>query len=118
MIYIPHLDDEPYLPSVGEVYWVYSTIIHPKDKKNDRPVLVVEVPVTLSGRITIVTRTSNEERTPGFPSPIDATLGLNKPGAWGYLRSAEANLWTPSMVQYLGVVELSVLLGVRKVFGL
>jgi hypothetical protein len=118
LIDIPHFDDDPYLPSAGEVYWVDSTIIHPKDKKNDRPVLVVEVPATLSGRITIVTRTSNEKRSPGFPSPINPTLGLNKPGAWGYLRSAEANLWTPSMVEYRGVVELSVLWAVREVFGL
>lgn len=30
MIDIPHLDDAPYLPAVGEVYWVDSAIIHPK----------------------------------------------------------------------------------------
>lgn len=118
MIDIPHLDDNPYLPDVGEIYWVDSAIIHPKDKKPDRPVLVVEVPATLSGRITIVTRTTNEERTPGVPSPPDPDLGLNKPGVWGYLRSAEANLWTPSMVEYRGPVELAVLLAVREVFGL
>jgi hypothetical protein len=118
MIYIPHLDDNPYLPSVGEVYWVDSSIISPNDKKPDRPVLVVAVPTTLSGRITMVTRTTNRERTPGCPSPADPDLGLNKPGVWGYLRSAEADLWTPSMVEYRGVVELAVLLAVCEVFGL
>lgn len=118
MIDIPHLDDAPYLPSVGEVYWVDSAIIHPKDKKSDRPVLVVEVPASISGRITIVTRTTNEERTPGLPSPADTELGLNRPGVWGYLRTAEANLWTPSMVEYRGSVDLAVLVAVRKVFGL
>ena len=118
MIDIPHLDDAPYLPAAGEVYWVDSAIIHPRDKKSDRPVLVVEVPATTSGRITIVTRTTNEERTPGLPSPADTDLGLNKPGVWGYLRTAEANLWTPSMVEYRGSVDLDVLVGVRKVFGL
>jgi hypothetical protein len=106
------------LPGVGEVYWVDSAIIDPKDKKPDRPVLVVDVPATLNGRITIVTRTTNEGRAPGIPSPVDQELGLNKPGVWGYLRSAESNLWTPSMVEYRGVVDLAVLLAVREEFGL
>ena len=51
-------------------------------------------------------------------SPADPALGLNKPGVWGYVRSAEASLWTPSMVEYRGVVDLALLLAVRKVFGL
>jgi hypothetical protein len=118
MILIPHHDDDPYLPAVGEVYWVDSTIIHPRDKKNDRPVLVVDVPSTLTGRITMVTRTTNEDRTPGVPSPAVSELGLNKPGVWGYVRSAEVSLWTPSMVEYRGSVELAVLVAVRKAFGL
>jgi hypothetical protein len=118
VIKIPHLDTGPYLPGVGEVYWINSAIIHPADVKLDRPVLVVLVPATVNGRITIVTRTSNQDRTPGVPSPEDPELGLNKPGVWGYLRSAEANLWTPSTVQYRGTVDLTVLTAVRQEFRL
>ena len=96
MIEIPHLNMGPYLPGVG----------------------VVAVPATVNGCITIVTRTSNEHRTPGIPSPPDSELGLNKPGVWGYVRSAEANLWTPSMVQFKGTVDLSVLTAVLEEFSL
>ncbi len=118
MIEIPHLDDDPYLPDVGEVYWVDSAIVQPADKKSDRPALVVAVPASPLGRITIVTRTSNIKRQPGVASPRDDALGLNKSGVWGYVGTAEAALWTPSMVTFLGVVESVVLGEVRKEFAL
>ncbi len=118
MIEIPHLDDDPYLPEVGEVYWVDSVIVQPVDKKSDRPALVVAVPASPLGRITVVTRTSNVKRQPGVASPRDDALGLNKSGVWGYLGTADAALWTPSMVTFLGVVERLVLDEVRKEFAL
>ncbi|MDE2822956.1 MAG: hypothetical protein OXK79_05570 [Chloroflexota bacterium] len=118
MIKIPHLDDDPYLPAVGEVYWVNCTIITPADSKPDRPVLVVSVPADALGRITVVTRTSNTQRRPGVASAVDDALGLNKPGVWGYVRTAEAALWTPTMVTYRGVIEVEVLQQVREEFGL
>jgi hypothetical protein len=133
VIKIPHADTGPYLPGLGEVYLVDSSIIHPADGKPDRPALVVQVPATVNGRITVVTRTSNRDRTPGVASPEDPDLGfdqpgvaspedpelgLDQPGVWGHLTSAEANLWTPSMVRYRGTVDLAVLIAVREEFGL
>jgi hypothetical protein len=108
----------PYLPGVGEVYLVDSSIVHPAGRAADRPVLVVQVPATVNGRITVVTRTAPRDGTPGVASPGDPELGFDEPGVWAHLRSAEAHLWTPSMVRYRGTVELAVLTAVREAFGL
>jgi mRNA-degrading endonuclease toxin of MazEF toxin-antitoxin module len=118
VIKIPHADADPYLPGVGEVYRVDASIVHPVDGKADRPVLVVQVPATVNGRITVVTRTSNRPRGAGVASPKDPDLGFDRSGVWAHLRSVEANLWTPSTVQFRGTVALAVLRAVRKEFGL
>jgi mRNA-degrading endonuclease toxin of MazEF toxin-antitoxin module len=118
VIKLPHTDTGPYLPGVGEVYWVDSSIIHPDDRRPDRPVLVVQVPASVNGRLTIVVRTSTQDRAPGIASPEDPELGLDQPGAWSYLRSVEAYLWTPSVVEFRGTVDLAVLRAVREEFGL
>jgi mRNA-degrading endonuclease toxin of MazEF toxin-antitoxin module len=118
VIKVPYADMAPYLPGVGEVYRVDPSIVHPADRAPDRPVLVVEVPATVHGRITVVTRTSDQGRVGVVASPEDPDLGFDGPGVWASLRTAEAGLWTASMVQFRGTVDLAVLTAVRKAFGL
>jgi len=110
--------DTPYLPDPGDVYWVDTSILDNHDPKSKRPALVVRVHHSLTGRIIVVTRTTNLTRTPGVPSPSDRSLQLNKPGIWGHLASAEASLWTPSMVTWCGSVDAAHLKAVRREFQL
>jgi hypothetical protein len=117
VIKIPNAD-VPYLPGVGEVYRVDPSIVHPGGGSRDRPVLVVEVPATVDGRITVVTRTRGRDRAPGVAASGDPDLGSGEPGVWAHVRSVEGNLWTPSMVRFRGTVDLGVLKAVREEFGL
>jgi mRNA-degrading endonuclease toxin of MazEF toxin-antitoxin module len=116
VIELPYADGPPYLPGVGEVYRVDASLVHPAGRGPDRPVLVVQVPATLNGRITLVARTAGQAA--GVASPRDPELGFDRPGSWAHLRSAEALLWMPSMVRYRGTVDLAVLTAVREAFGL
>lgn len=117
MIFVPHLDDGPYAPEVGELYWIDTTILDAYDKRPRRPGLVVEVPADPNGRLTIVTRTTNIDR-PGVYHDADPGLGLNRPGVFAYLRTAEAHLWTPELVTYLDRVDAELLAQVLEEFGL
>ena len=67
MITLPYADMRPYLPGVGEVYRVDPGIVGPARRGPGRPVsvLVVQVPATVNGRITVVTRTASREGAPG-----------------------------------------------------
>lgn len=115
---IPDPNEEPYLPEVGEVYWVNSTITTQEDQKPGRPMLVMKVPEDTGGIIDVVTRTSKTQHRPGVPSAIDPALRLDKPGVWGYPRKAYAFLWTPSMVEWRGKATEELLEQVREEFGL
>ena len=118
MINIAAFASGSYLPMPGEVYWVDTAILSGYDKKPRRPVLVVELPHSSLGRITVVTRTSSRDRSPGVHSEANVSLGLNRPGTWGYERTADASLWTPSNVSYSGEVDGDELYDVRVEFNL
>ncbi len=117
MILIPHLDHSPYLPDVGELYWVDTTILDAYDKKPRRPALVLVVPVELTGRITLATRTTDLNKS-GVRHDADPALGLTKEGIFHYLRTAEAQLWRPDTVTYMDRVEPQLLAHVLREFGL
>ena len=112
------LRDDPCLPDPGDVYWVDTSILDNHDPKSKRPALVARVPHSLTGRIILVTRTTDLTRTPGVLSPPDRNIQLNKPGIWGHVASAEASLWTPSMVTWCGCVNAAHLQAVREEFQL
>jgi hypothetical protein len=117
VILVPHLDDSPYLPDVGELYWVDTTILDAYDKKPRRPALVLVVPAELTGRITLATRTSDTARS-GVRHDPDPALGLRLEGVFHYLRTAEAQLWTPGHVTYMDRVDPQLLADVLQDFGL
>ena len=83
-----------HLPNIGEVYWVAGYIQDPQDRKGGRYSVVVSVPRTSNGRITIITRTTRLKR-PGVPSPKGTPLRFSEPGVWGHRRTVEGHLWRP-----------------------
>lgn len=100
--------DVPFLPSVGQVYLVATVLFQPPDKKPRRPFVVVDAPMTLRGRIAVVARTSNTE-VDGVQHDADPALNLEKDGVFAWLKSTEAQLWTPRNVLLYGKVSPAVL---------
>lgn len=113
------LDDlftDPYLPEVGDVYWVETEILDAIDVEPKRPAVVVEVPENLDGRIRVVTRTT-EPGKPGVPHDPVPELGLRKRGTFSYIRTAEARLWKRPQVEWMGVLSEDVLKSVVEYVG-
>ncbi len=91
----------PYLPVEGRLYWARTTIFQPPDKHAERPVVVVRVPGTTLGRISVVSRTSDTSR-PGVFHKADPGLTLNLDGVFDRLTSTEGRYWTPFNIRPCG----------------
>lgn len=105
---LDELFTDPYLPVVGDVYWIATEILDGYDVEPRRPAVVVQVPSTVDGRITVVTRTS-QPGVPGVSHDPDPDLGLDKPGTFSYLRTAEARLWKRPQVEWMGMLDENLL---------
>jgi hypothetical protein len=99
--------DQPFLPVQGDLYWVRTIILWSGDRKPTRPVVVIEVPSDLFGRIAVVTRTTDTTRKGVAHDPVPE-IGLAKPGVFADYASTEATLWTPRNVQRLGALPAPV----------
>lgn len=108
MTTLDELFTDPYLPEVGDVYWVATEILDAYDIEPRRPAVVVQVPESLNGRITVVTRTTQPGK-PGVPHDPDPDLDLQKPGTFSYVRTAEARLWKRPHVEWMGTLDEDVL---------
>jgi hypothetical protein len=92
---------DPFLPVVGEVYWVATEILDRRDEKPRRPAVVIKVPASLNGRVVVVTRTTDLD-APGVPHGASPELDLDVEGVFAQLRTAEARLWYKPNVEWLG----------------
>lgn len=108
--------DTPFLPVEGELYWVQTIILWSGDRKPTRPVVVIEVPKTIRGRVQVVTRTTDMSRL-GVRHEAMPAAGLTKCGVFADLGSTEATLWTPRNALNLGVLPSPVFCRVRERFG-
>lgn len=115
MTFLADLFTDPYLPDPGDLYWIDTDILEGRDKKPRRPGVVVTVPATLYGRITVVTRTT-KENVSGVRHPAEPPLGLHEPGVFAYLRTAEAQLWRRPRVEWMGRLDEDVLKEVVEEF--
>jgi hypothetical protein len=108
----------PLNPLPGEVYKVDTTILddNEDDHADWRRAVIIDVPALLTGRITVVTRTSNTKHKPGILSSKNTSLDFNKPGIWGYLRTSLASLWTPETAKFSGVLPNAEIDKIRAVF--
>jgi hypothetical protein len=96
---------EPFLPKVGELYLVNTTIYtFGHDPAADRRAVVISVPLDPASRspIQFVTRTS--QNVPGVRHPADLSLRCDRDGVFSDLGSAEQQMWTPQSVELLGVL--------------
>lgn len=109
--------DVPFLPSQGELYWINASIVWSGDRKPSRPVVVIEIPATIQGRIGVVTRTSQLDRK-GIAHGAAPDAGLTKPGVFAEFHTVAAILWTPRNVGGpLGLLEEEVLSRIMDRFG-
>lgn len=95
----------PFLPLIGELYLVETTIYTlGNDPAADRPAVVVAVPPGPESKspIQIVTRTS--QIVPGVVHPADGSIGCNRDGVFSGLTSVEQQLWRPGNVVRLGLL--------------
>jgi hypothetical protein len=67
--------------------------------------MVVRAPTSETDVVMVITRTT-EPGVRGVPHPPDRAMGLNKPGVFAgrRLHSAEARLFRPPQVDYVGVL--------------
>jgi hypothetical protein len=109
---------EPFLPQVGELYLVETTIYTlGTDPAADRRAVVITVPPDPSSKrpIQLVTRTS--KKAPGVAHPVDLSIGCDRDGVFSDLVSVEQQLWRPGNVVLLGVLPEPYLSLVLERFG-
>lgn len=108
---------EPFLPQVGELYLITTTIFTlGSDPAASRPAVVILVPADPGSRfpIQVVTRTS--KRVPGVAHPKDRNLKLDRDGVFSDPTSIEQQLWRPENVMLLGVLPEPYLSSVLRRF--
>jgi hypothetical protein len=96
--------DTPFVPNVGELYWVATQILLLPDPKEWRPAVVVERPSGPFGRVHVVTRTTDTTRKGVEHQPV-AELGLRLPGVFWRYSTAEARMWTPGTCRLMGMLD-------------
>lgn len=104
---------------VGDVWKVDPTILERNsfDHADWRRAVIIDLPAELTGRLTVVTRTSDTNRKPGIFSPVDRSVDLPKPGVWGYVKHSVAALWTPETAKYCGPCPRPEFEDVMELFG-
>lgn len=94
---------EPFLPKVGELYRVDTTIYtFGHDPAASRPAVIICVPPDRASRspIWLVTRTSKP--VAGVQHPADGSLGCNRDGVFSDLVTVEQQMWVQQNVEFLG----------------
>ena len=94
---------EPYLPEIQRLYWIDTEILSPDDPEPRRPCVVIAVPETLYGTVSVVTRSTTDGI--GVAHDRDPGLGLNKDGHFSRLAPVQCQLWTAEFVEPSGLVD-------------
>jgi hypothetical protein len=95
------------LPQVGDIFWIDPNLMDfgYRDKKPSRPAVVVQAPRDWLDRVTLVTRTSDEDAK-GIPHPADPKNGCNKPGVFSrrYWGSIEMVRFVEPLIELRGTL--------------
>lgn len=108
--------DDPFQPAIGELYLVRTAILLLPDPKTWRPAVVIERSSGASGRVFVVTRTTDTKKK-GIEHPPAPTLRLTEQGVFWRYSSAEARMWTKRNCKLRGVLDTVTLHRVLKRFG-
>ena len=100
----------PFVPRVGTVYWVDTTILPAGDPEDRRPVVVVGVPGAADGTVVVVARSGTDDF--GIEHPADPGLGLTSRGRFSRRHPVQGRLWTSRNVTPIGPLEAEVLAAV------
>ena len=94
---------DPFVPKVGQVFWVRSLLYSSTDPAPGRPAVVFAAPSTPSAtaRIQIVTRTS-DTGVPGVRHEGGLVPTLDMPGVFSDLVSCRASAWRSGDVLLVG----------------
>ena len=91
---------DPFLPAVGSLYWVQTTILPPGDPDHHRVAAVLSVPPTTAGTIAVA-------------------LGSGAaPGRFLRRVPVQARLWTTSHVSPIGPLDGATFATLVEQFGL
>ncbi len=106
------LGGEPFLPEVGAVYWVETTILAPGvgDPEARRPVVVVAAPATVDGTATVVSRSTTDGF--GVDHPAGGHLGFSVAGRFSRRHPVPCRLWTARDVTLVGPLDHDLLAAV------
>ena len=108
-------DDGDPPPTLGEVFLSETSILHDlegpdrRDRKDDRPVVVVRAPTRAYPRVNVCVRQSmkrGQELPNGVRHAADRTLKLTLPGVWlPKVKFAHVEDFTGDAVEYRGVLD-------------
>jgi len=109
---------EPFLPAVGQVFWVSSLLYSSSDPAPGRPAVVLLVPAVVSptARIQIVTRT-HDTAVAGVQHGAELFPTLDLPGVFSQLTSCLVSSWRPGNVLRAGSLSASVFAQVEERFS-
>ena len=109
------------VPSVGDVYWV-DTTVYGGNKKPTRPVVVVRAPNDVLPDALVVTRTSmGEVRGSHVKHPADLSLALDRDGAFAkhYMRRIDIRFFAmPQHTRFQGQLPEPYIGQVLKMVGM
>lgn len=118
-IYVPPSGppSDPFLPNIGDLYWVDGLLYGRGDPAHRRPAVVLEVPSPIHSPIQIVTRTS-DLTVRGVRHTSTAELALDEEeGVFSDLCNVSKDQWRSPHVEHIGTLDAETMNAVRERFG-
>lgn len=105
----------PFIPVVGELYWVDTLLYTASDPAPRRPAVVVDVPERAHSPIRIATRTTNL-KVRGAPHPAQPQWGLEE-GVFSDLNLVKKDEWCSPRVTSIGSLDNETMDSIRDRFS-
>ena len=105
----------PFIPAVGELYWVDTLLYTASDPAPRRPAVVVDVPEPAHSPIRIATRTTNL-KVRGVPHPAQPQWGLEE-GVFSDLNLVKKDEWCSPRVTSIGALDNETMDSIRDRFS-
>ena len=109
------LDEDPFRPEAGMVYWVETTILPGDDPDLRRAVVVLAEPRRPFGTVRVAVRSGPEDG--GIEHPGGGPLGFSGPGRFSSCHPVQSHLWTAQNVAPVGPLDEDVFAAVREQFA-